>query len=220
MSSISDLLAATAHDVFKRETHDPWKEVEKAGLMDISDDVSVADIATMVRISAYYGTEIEFAERVMLPQADDVVRGALMRSVQIAGALSRVVEMTTSYARDRQQFGLPLNRFQAVQQQIAILAGEAAAADAAVEAAVNSPDDRQLIATAKVRAGKAAGLAATIAHQVHGAVGFTHEHALHRWTTKLWRWRDDFGTESIWARELGHKILAAGPDGSWEFIAG
>jgi hypothetical protein len=220
MSSITDLLTATAHEVFSRETNDPWEEVNKAGLAEISDEVTLSDVAAIVRISAYYATEIEFAERVMLPVRDDHLRGALMRSVQMGGAISRVLEMTVSYARDRHQFGVPLNRFQAVQQQLARLAAEAAAADAAVTAAVEYPDDRRQVAAAKVRTGQAAGIASTIAHQVHGAIGFTHEHALHRWTTKLWRWRDDFGTEAFWARELGHDLLTAGADRCWELSAG
>jgi hypothetical protein len=32
---------------------------------------------------------------------------------------------------------------------------------------------------------------------VHGAIGFTHEHSLHRPTGRLWLWRDELGTEAI-----------------------
>jgi hypothetical protein len=38
---------------------------------------------------------------------------------------------------------------------------------------------------------------------------------LHRLTTKLWRWRDDFGTESHWALALGRAV--AGRD-VWEML--
>src|SRR6185437_392341 len=62
-------------------------------------------------------------------------------------------------------------------------------------------DDTVLLeaASAKVRTGEAAAEGAAIAHQVHGAIGFTNEHVLHRFTLRLLSWRDDFGSESYWA---------------------
>ena len=73
-------------------------------------------------------------------------------------------------------------------------------------------DDRAWmeVASAKVRVGEAAGAGAAIAHQLHGAIGFTAEHALQRYTRRLWSWRDDFGAESHWAEELGRAVAAAG----------
>jgi acyl-CoA dehydrogenase len=128
--------------------------------------------------------------------------GALLRAVQIAGALERVLQLSVRHADDRRQFGQPLRRFQAIAQQLAELAGEVAAARAAAEAAAEDPELWK-IAAAKVRCGEAAGRAATIAHQVHGAIGFTDEHVLHHFTLRLWSWRDEFGTEEEWASVLG-----------------
>ena len=128
--------------------------------------------------------------------------GALLRSVQMAGALERVLQLTVRQADDRQQFGQPLRRFQAVAHQLAELAGEVAAARAAADAAAEDPQIWK-IAAAKVRCGEAAGRATTIAHQVHGALGFTDEHVLHHFTLRLWSWRDEFGTEEEWASVLG-----------------
>ena len=51
-----------------------------------------------------------------------------------------------------------------------------------------------------------------------GAIGFTHEHSLHRLTRRLWSWRDEFGTESHWSRELGRAVLASGADALWPTI--
>ena len=119
------------------------------------------------------------------------------------------------------QFGRPIGRFQAVQQNLAVLAGQAAAATAAAEAGIeaaahdlNSP----AVAAAKIRTGEAAGIGAAIAHQVHGAIGFTQEHRLHYSTRRLWSWRDEFGNEAFWARRLGGKIAAAGADQLWRGI--
>lgn len=141
-------------------------------------------------------------------------RGALARAAAIAGALERVLELTVQYAGEREQFGRPIGRFQAVQQEIALLAGEVVATRAALDAAVERPDLLH-VASAKVRAGEAATRAAEIAHQVHGALGFTEEHRLHRFTLRLWAWRDEFGSEEQWARALGGQVAAAGGDGVW-----
>jgi acyl-CoA dehydrogenase len=56
---------------------------------------------------------------------------------------------------------------------------------------------------------------ARLAHQVHGAIGTTREHPLHRLTLRLWSWRDDFGSERHWQQELGRLVLDSDP---WEVI--
>ena len=144
--------------------------------------------------------------------------GAAFRAQQIAGALERVTGMTTQYALDRVQFGRPLGKFQAVQQSLAILAGQTAAAGAAADMAGEAVDEtiRLLpIAAAKARCGEAAGIGAAIAHQIHGAIGFTHEHSLHFLTKRLWSWRDEFGNETVWNQLLGRHMAKAGPARYW-----
>ena len=118
---------------------------------------------------------------------------------------------------------LAIAKFQAIQQQLALLAEQAAAASVAVESAATAvaaarPSASLAIAAAKIRAGEAAGKVAEIAHQVHGAIGFTHEHSLHRLTRRLWSWRDEFGTESQWSLDLGKEVMAAGADALWPTI--
>ena len=71
-------------------------------------------------------------------------------------------------------------------------------------------------ASAKIRTGEAAAEGSAIAHQVHGAIGFTNEHVLHRFTLRLLSWRDDFGSESYWAATLGDMIARHGAD---QFLA-
>ena len=147
--------------------------------------------------------------------------GAAMRSLQIAGALERVLEMTVQYAQERVQFGKPIGKFQAVQQNLAVLAGQTAAASAAADLAAEAVADgvRLLpIAAAKARCGEAASVAAGIAHQAHGAIGFTHEHALHFSTKRLWSWRDEFGAEPEWTLLLGRKMARAGEGRLWAEI--
>ncbi len=153
--------------------------------------------------------------------------GAVMRSQQIAGALSRILQQCIQYAQDREQFGRPIGRFQAIQHNIAMLAAETAAAGSAADAAVKAVDRYGLddprtkiaVASGKIRSGEAAGSGAAIAHQVHGAMGYTHEYSLHQSTRRLWAWRDDFGSESLWAGQLGRQIAAAGNAELWPALA-
>ena len=150
-----------------------------------------------------------------------------MRSQQIAGALAHILDQCIEYAGDRQQFGRPIGRFQAVQHSLAMRAGEAAAASSAADAAVRAieqhglddPRTRIAVASAKVRSGEAAGTGAAIAHQVHGAMGYTHEYTLQHYTRRLWSWRDDFGSESVWAVQLGNQVTAAGHQSLWPVLS-
>ncbi|TDD64058.1 acyl-CoA dehydrogenase [Actinomadura darangshiensis] len=145
-------------------------------------------------------------------------RGALARAVQLTGAMRRALDLAVRYAGEREQFGRPVGRFQAVQQMLAELAGEATVADVAVRAAVRAPGDPVAVAAAKANASRAAGTVAAIAHQVHGALGVTEEHVLRRVTLRLWSWRDEYGNETAWADDLGAAIAGA-PD-PWAFITG
>ena len=151
-------------------------------------------------------------------------RGALVRAAQISGALDHILDLAVRYASERVQFGRAIGRFQAVQQQLAVLAGHCAAAgkavDAAYEALEQGGNADVEIAVAKARGGEAAGICAGIAQQVHGAIGFTHEHTLHYSTRRLWSWRDEFGSESHWQIRLGRRVAAAGADALWPFLTG
>lgn len=158
------------------------------------------------------------------PLGVDIVQllGALARSAQIAGALDWVLAASVDYTNDRVQFGRALGKFQAIQQQLAVLATEAAAADHASLAAFTVMDtgpSESHIAIAKTRAGEAAGVAAGIAHQVHGAIGFTKEHALHTATRCLWSWRTEFGAERYWSERLGRAALTRGSEQLWPMLA-
>ncbi|MGC8477362.1 MAG: acyl-CoA dehydrogenase family protein, partial [Acetobacteraceae bacterium] len=145
---------------------------------------------------------------------------AAMRTQQIAGALAALTEATVRYAQERTQFGRPIGRFQAVQQSLAVLAAEAAAAGAAAGLAAEAAETLAPlpIAAAKARAGEAAGIGAAIAHQIHGAIGFTQEHRLHTLTRRLWSWRDEAGSERFWNLRLGGAMAAAGAEGLWPLL--
>ncbi|CAN7758735.1 acyl-CoA/acyl-ACP dehydrogenase [Pseudorhodoferax sp. LjRoot39] len=151
--------------------------------------------------------------------------GALLRSAQTAGALQAVLEMTTQYATERAQFGRPIGAFQAIQHQIAVLAEHVALAGIAAEAACAESNSACVggyaplpIAVAKVCSAEAAGTAAGIAHAVHGAIGFTHEHTLHLLTRRLWAWRSEYGSLTHWSQRLGTAACVGGAQALWPAI--
>jgi acyl-CoA dehydrogenase len=144
--------------------------------------------------------------------------GAMMRSGQMAGALSDVLGRSVTYANDRHQFGRPIAKQQIIQQNLAVLAAEAAAVEVAAEAAFLAAGQHNaefLTAVAKVRSGIAVPQAVGIAHQVHGAIGFTLEHPLHWSTRRLMAWRTEFGSDRHWAVILGRQVLDLGPSCFW-----
>ncbi len=148
---------------------------------------------------------------------------ALARAVQTAGALSTVLDIALQYAGEREQFGRSLSKFQAIQHSLAVQAAEVAAARRAATGAVDALDTPRAaaeIAAAKIRAGDAATMVGEAAHQVLGAIGYTHEHRLHHFTRRAWAWRDEFGNEFDWQRSLGAMIAGVGADHVWSFVTG
>jgi acyl-CoA dehydrogenase len=156
-----------------------------------------------------------------------LLMGSAIRSVQTAGALETILSLCVAYAGERVAFERPIGKFQAVQQNLARLAGEVAAALAVSGSAADaiaqagSFDEAVFLeaAAAKIRSAEAAAEGSAIAHQVFGAIGFTQEHVLHRFTLRMLSWRDDFGNESYWAAELGRRVAARGADEFWPLVA-
>ncbi len=64
--------------------------------------------------------------------------GAAVRLQQMAGALEKILDQSVQWALDRSQFGRPIAKFQAVQHNLATLAGEVAAAGAAADLAAEA----------------------------------------------------------------------------------
>lgn len=146
---------------------------------------------------------------------------ATLRSIQIAGALNQVLDLCVEYANTRIQFGKPIGKFQAIQQMIAELAAQAAAAQVAglyAARQIDAGNSEQGAAVAKSLVGRSATRAAAIAHQVFGAIGVTDEHSLHYYTRRLWQWRADAGSEHWWSERLGQQTLQSEGANLWTRI--
>ncbi|MEQ1772362.1 MAG: acyl-CoA dehydrogenase family protein [Burkholderiales bacterium] len=159
-------------------------------------------------------------------------RGALLRAVQIGGALEHALHLACEYAKQRTQFGRKIAQFQAIQQELARCGGEVAAAVAAALSAAGvverlsndhsaGAEQQKLmaVATAKIRAADAAREAVAITHQVHGAIGVTDEYALHHVTLRALAWREEFGNEVYWSMKLGRAMLGSGAVDYWATLS-
>jgi hypothetical protein len=138
--------------------------------------------------------------------------GALFTAALMAGAMQHVLEITLAHANDRAQFGKSIGKFQAVQQQLSVMAEQVFAARMAAQigCAVEGVAPHALRgALAKARANEAAEKVVAIAHAVHGAIGMTAEHGLQLHTRRLQEWRGDFGSAAFWHAQLGAALLAS-----------
>ncbi|HEX7114541.1 MAG TPA: acyl-CoA dehydrogenase family protein [Steroidobacter sp.] len=143
-----------------------------------------------------------------------------LKSAAIVGTLQTALDMTVRYVNERTQFGRRIGSFQAIQHMLARMAEETAAATAAVQLAgrrLGTPNELYFAAVAKSRVAEAATSVAAMAHQCHGAIGYTREHPLHRFTNRALAWRDDGGSEDYWNEQIGRAALGT-PDRLWDFV--
>lgn len=146
--------------------------------------------------------------------------GALARAIAISGAARRSLDECVAYVNARTQFGRSIGSFQVLRHKVAELAAHVAELQCVTELAVMETGGADTwpweIAVAKADASALAGPIATIAHQLHGAIGFTKEHALQGATRRLWAWRNEFGSEKFWSGKIADEALGA--DDLWELV--
>jgi alkylation response protein AidB-like acyl-CoA dehydrogenase len=114
------------------------------------------------------------------------VRALAALASEATGVAERALEIATDYAKEREQFGLPIGKFQAISHQLAdtYMDVELTRSLALWAAAALDDEDRDATVaaeTAKAFAADAAVRACERAIQVHGGIGFTWEHPLHRY---------------------------------------
>jgi alkylation response protein AidB-like acyl-CoA dehydrogenase len=230
--AVDGRIAGTATDV-------PWPRSgpvllaargDDATFVTVLDDAAVRDSHTLAGEPRGAITfDVLVTDGVLLSRTvgDELVRrGAWARCVQILGAFSAAAELTTRHIGERNQFGRPLGKFQAVQHALAGMLGEiersraatALATAAAADFGFDSPRADYAVTVAKVAVGRAVGPVTTIAHQLHGAIGTTIEHPLWLATMRARSWADEFGTTGYYARRLGRMALS-GAD-PWDLVVG
>ncbi|KGB57223.1 Acyl-CoA dehydrogenase-like protein [Sphingopyxis sp. LC81] len=226
MSAARDMLCDTARAVFAEAVTAGIAPVEEAGfgLLLVPEEENGfggdwGDVNAVLQIAGVVVPDLPVAELI----AGEAYQPAATVSL-MAGAMGQALTLSIDHVNTRQQFGRPLGKFQAVQQSLAVMACEVRAVEAAAAALALRLDAVGLdasaadfeIAAAKLRANRAVGVVTSIAHQVHGAIGFTEEYHLHRVTVPLMRWRGAHGNDAFWAARLGRQVAALGGHGLWE----
>ena len=175
------------------------------------DTVAFQD-APVTQVSA----PLSFEELRIMTTLETAFRLALM-----TGSIDKINDLTIQYTNEREQFGRPIHRFQLVQQHIVHLAGETAIALAAfnnvTDALLTNPNGNE-VAYARLRLEEAIQTVATIAHQVHAAIGTTHEHSLHQYTRRLWSWRDEGTSTAYWSDVVATQLLEQSGDSLWAYL--
>jgi acyl-CoA dehydrogenase len=145
---------------------------------------------------------------------------AVLRAAEIAGAADHVLAMTLAYASERVQFGKPIGKQQAIQQQLAVMAEHTVMTRMAAQlgCAHGFPPPANVAAVAKQVASAAVTTIATTAHAVHGAIGISEEYDLQLFVRRLHEWRMADGTESYWAEQLGRARLGSDAATSADFV--
>jgi alkylation response protein AidB-like acyl-CoA dehydrogenase len=230
MSELRALLADTTERVLA--SNPDWARVEEAGLTKVLVPEEQGgfggaweDAFVVVRACGAHAIDLPIAEAILDSASvnDRDLYAAMMVAAKMAGALNAALDLSVQYTRERHQFGKPLASFQAIQQQLAVFAEEAAAADMAAASAFRAADRGDAwfeIACAKLRANQAARISTGIAHQVHGAMGFTAEYRLQHLTKRLWAWGSEHGNERHWADRIGARIATRGPVNFWPDMTG
>jgi alkylation response protein AidB-like acyl-CoA dehydrogenase len=122
------------------------------------------------------------------------------------GGADAVLEMTTRYVCEREQFGVKLGTFQAVQQMVATMAIDLEGARHVTRQALwrlgeGLPAARE-IAIAKAWTGRAYRDITLTAHQLHGGAGYVVEHELHRYSARAKEAELTFGSTEQWLEDL------------------
>jgi alkylation response protein AidB-like acyl-CoA dehydrogenase len=170
------------------------------------DELLLADVAVtpvpLVDETRSFGTIDVTAvqQRWPFPGTD---RPALAVALDSVGLAEAALEQTVAYAKERHQFGRPIGSFQAVKHQLA---------DVAVELALSRQLVRQAVAgevpasMAKVHATETAVRAAGTAIQLHGGIGYTWEHGLHRCLKRATLDRELFGSPAAHRARLAARL--------------
>jgi alkylation response protein AidB-like acyl-CoA dehydrogenase len=122
--------------------------------------------------------------------------------------------MTTDYAKQRKQFGKVIGQFQAIKHHLAEVAVGLEMSRPLLHGAALSVRDGSLdaphdVSAAKVACGDAAYRAARVALQVHGAIGYTQEHDLSLWLTKVRALVTAWGTISFHRGRVVDSLVGA-----------
>lgn len=145
-----------------------------------------------------------------------VALGLALTSADLVGVMRGVLDVTVAYAAERQQFGVPVGSFQAVQHLLAearcLMEGSVSVALHGSWAVDNlEPGEaRSAGRVAKAYCARAARTVCETAIQVHGGIGNTWEHAAHVFLRRALLSTQWFGDDGEQLQRLAETRLGAG----------
>jgi alkylation response protein AidB-like acyl-CoA dehydrogenase len=148
-----------------------------------------------------------------------LARANLLRASLMVGGCESVVERTTRYAKEREQFGRPIGAFQAVRHHLArmAIATDAArlACNEALARATPEAQEPAIAAVALFAAGRSYSQVVLTAAQLHGGVGTTVEHVLHHHFRRAKAMQLRSGRRVGRLREIHDALVVRGEGSLW-----
>lgn len=142
-------------------------------------------------------------------EATDLLQDCLevAKACEVSGLCRRVIDMTAEYVRTREQFGVAIGSFQAVQHKLADVYALSESLEAlsrfAAWSVASSPAQRAL--TSRAAIGRACEVGVKVCEacvQCHGGIGFTWEYDLHLFLRRAKVTQAAFAIDETRAREL------------------
>lgn len=142
-------------------------------------------------------------------------------NARVTGAINTIVRLSVQFSKERKQFDQPIHCFQLVQKHLATLTGEQAIASSSLDtiiAALVQNRENNEVAYMRIQLDESIKIVSSTAHQVHAAIGVTHEHRLHQFTRRCWSWREEGYSASHWQRNIAHSLLQLNKEDLWSYI--
>lgn len=142
-------------------------------------------------------------------------RGAALKACELAGIGQAALDLAVEYAGQRQQFGVPIGSFQAVQHHCAEMFRDVCivrllARQACARLDTNR-DARREVAMAKAKASEAIPAVTRLSHQIHGAIGYYRDYPLELFFHRAIAAQAAFG-DALHHRRVLADMLASDPE--------
>jgi alkylation response protein AidB-like acyl-CoA dehydrogenase len=146
------------------------------------------------------------------PLSAATTKAAVLQTATIVGAAQAVLEMTNQYAKDREQFGQPIGRYQAVQYMVSDVLIDMHRADLlARQAAFRIDTGRPYLREAAIAVAfgkKASAHLHRQAHEVHAGVAFIVEHDLTLFSRRAKYWENNLGDARYYQELLASALIS------------
>jgi len=146
---------------------------------------------------------------------DMLTYATALKSIEMTGVLSRAVDITADYVKERQQFNVPIGSFQSVQHRMSdmltIVEGGRLAAFHAFSRLIEGKDANTEVAIAKAWLSQEGQKVVTGAHQLHGGMGIDYDYPLQFCFRRFKGQQLEFGSSEVHLRNLG-EWLAVKPE--------